>query len=169
MFIKGSTREVQAAALALRAAGSTLRKDMHKAVRAELGQSWRSEMQSRATSRQDEQVIVRGGRVQSRNDGFVLRAATSRRMLSGGLSPEPDWHAVEFGARNRKAAVTRHTKHGKTTYQAVLNRGLPGRVNSHLGGRVAFDAASAVITRSVGIWVRTIVDTYRKAAGQSDG
>ncbi len=165
MFVRGSTREVQAAALAVRAATGALRKDMHKNVRAELGQLWRSEMQSRASSRQDEQVIVRGGRVQSRADGFVLRAGTSRRPLSGGLYPDLDWHAVEFGARNRQGEVTRHTKRGKTTYRAMLNRGLPGRVNSHQGGRVAFDAASAVITRAVGIWVRTIVDTYREAAG----
>ena len=157
-----SSREVQATILAIRAADKDLRREMHANVRSEVGGLWLPELGARARTRQDQAVIVRGARVESRTDGLRLRAATSGRFMRGWMVPADQWYAVEFGARRRRGQVTRHTrKSGAVTYSATFNRGLPGRVKD---GRIAFDAASEIITRAVGVWVRTIVDTYRKAA-----
>ncbi len=156
-----SSRELQAAIFAFRAASKSLRKALHAAVRQEVGGMWLPELQGRATRRQDQQVIVRGARVASRTDGFTLMAAKSRRALSGGLVPAERWYAVELGARVRREKITRRTKHGSVTYTSTLNRGLPSRTY----GRVAYPAASKIGRRAVAVWVRTIVDTYRKAAG----
>lgn len=158
-----SSREIQAAIFAVRAASKRLRKDLHAAVRKEVGGMWLPELQARATSRQDQQVIVRGARVEARTDGFKLLAAKSRRALSGGFYPDLEWYAVELGARVRREQVTRQTKHGSVTYTSTLNRGLPNRTH----GRVAFPAASKIGRKAVAVWVLTIVNTYRKAAGDT--
>lgn len=158
-----SSRELQAAIFAFRAASKSLRKDLHAAVRQEVGGMWLPELQARATRRQDQQVIVRGARVASRTDGFTLMAAKSRRPLSGYFFPYLTWYAVELGARVRREQVTRQTKHGSVTYTTTLNRGLPKRTY----GRIAYPAASKIGRRAVAVWVRTIVDTYRKAAGDT--
>lgn len=122
---------------------------------------WLPELQSRARGSQDQKVIVRGARVASRTDGFRLVAGKSGRDLSGGLVPNMSWYAVELGATNRRGQVTRRTKTGSRTYTALFNSGLPNRTY----GRIAFPAASKIGRQAVATWVRTIVETYRKAAG----
>lgn len=156
-----SSRELQASIFAMRAASKSLRKDLHAAVRKEIGGMWLPELQARATNKQDQDVIVRGGRVESRTDGFKLLAAKSRRSLSGYFIPSQQWYAVELGATTRRGQVTRQTKSGSVTYTTTLNRGLPNRTY----GRIAFPAASKIGRRAVAAWVLTIVNTYRKAAG----
>lgn len=157
-----ASREIQATILAIRAADKDLRREMHAGVRSEVGGLWLPALGARAASRQDRAVIMRGARVESRQDGMRLRAAGSGRFMRGGMVPNLEWYTVEFGARNHRGQVSRRTrKSGTVTYTAILSRGVPNRVRD---GRIAFDAASEIVTRAVGVWVRTIVDTYRKAA-----
>jgi hypothetical protein len=155
------SRELQAAILATRAANRDVRLDIYKRARQELGGEWVPALRARASTRMQEAVLVKGARTRVGLDGFRMMAATSRRRLKGGLLPADEWAGNEFGARTRQATFTTHSRNGKAyTVTKMVNRQFQARVKD---GRVAFDAASALGTRLVRLWVRVIVDAYRDA------
>lgn len=162
-----ASRELQAAVLAMKAAGRDLRLAIYKESRGQLMSEWVPALQRRATTRQQQAVIVKGARVRTSPDGFSLMAATSRRPLKGGLIPSDRWQGAELGARTRRAEFTTHSRKGTPyTVRKIINRQFLARVKY---GRVAFDASSELVTKAVRIWVRVIVDKYREAVeGRAD-
>ena len=159
------SRELQAALLAYRAADRDLRREINAEARAELVDAWLPALRQRATRPLDRAVMLRGARASVGNDGFRVLAATSRRPFrTGGLVPAYDWPGVEFGARRVRARYNRVSPRGtRHTVTRTLNRQFVGRVKQ---GRIAFDAASEIGTRLVAVWVRAIVNVYRRAAGE---
>jgi len=146
----------------MKAADRDLRLDIYAEARQQLGSAWTPELAKRSNTQLEQRTFVRGARVKVGTEGFSLLAATSTRPLSGGWVPAWNWHADEFGARNKRATIDTHSPKG-TPYKVTktINRQLPGRVSD---GRIAFDAASVIGTRLVGVWVNVIVEKYVDAA-----
>lgn len=154
--------ELQAALLAVKRAGPELRKDIYSDARAELGAAWLPALQQRAQTSLERRVLLKGARVRVGTDGFRVMAATSNKLLSGGLMPSVDWPGAEFGARTFKGSYQRRSPGGKIhQVQRTLNRQFRGRSRD---GRIAFDAASEIGTKLVASFVTTIVRVIRRAA-----
>jgi len=159
--------ELQAAILGMRNAERQVRLDINKEARKTVKPMWLDALRSRSNSRADETILVKGSRVAIGARQVSLRAATSRRPLSGGLIPAENWPAQEFGMRTRKATMAATSRKGNR-YQVTktIGRQFPNRTKE---GRVAFDASSAVGTKIVASWVRTVVDGFRSFADVKDG
>lgn len=152
---------IRSALVALRDADAQLHDDMMAQARDELENAWIPALEARSTNAQDRSVIIKGARAVVGSTGFFMAAAQSEEPLSGGLVPYSNWFAVEMGARTRKATFPQHSKKGKVyTVTKMINRGLPNRQKY---GRIAFDAASEIGTKLVGVWVDTILDVYQGA------
>jgi hypothetical protein len=155
--------ELQAAILACKRVDGDLRKAIYAASRQSVNALWVPALGRRARTLRAQRVIVKGARAAIRTDGFTLHAATSRRALSGGLVPATEWQGDEFGARTRKATFTQRSRLGKSyRVSKTVNRQFPGRTKD---GRIAFDAASEVGTKTVAAWVQAVVTTIVNATG----
>jgi hypothetical protein len=154
--------ELQAALLGLKQAERVVRLDINKDARKGLSPLWAEALRGNSETRLDDRVITKGARVAVGVRQVSLKAATSNRPLKGGLIPSRLWYAVEFGARRRQVQVQAVSPRGTAySYTRTVNRQLPGRVRN---GRVAFEAASGIGTKLVGIWLGTIVDAFRSFA-----
>ena len=155
--------ELQAAILACKRVDADLRKAIYAATRQSVNALWLPALGRRASSHMAQRVIVKGARAKVNTEGFSLMAATSRRNLSGGLTPAFQWQGVEFGANEKRKTYEQRSRLGRT-YQVskTVNRQFPARQPA---GRVAFDAASEVGTKTVVAWVQAVVTTIVTATG----
>ena len=96
-----SDRSLQAAVLAFKLADRGLKRQVNDAVRTHLNQPWKSGIAQRAATPLEARVLVPGARVAAGNPPAFV-AATSRRRLSGGLVPDAQGGAVEFGAADSR-------------------------------------------------------------------
>lgn len=159
--------ELQAAILGMKQADRQVRLDINKEARRTIGPQWIQALQSRSQSRIDDVILVKGARVAVGARQVTLKAATSKKPLSGGLIPSVNWPAAEFGMRTRRATIeTKSPKGNKYQVTKSIGRQFPSRRKE---GRVAFDASSAVGTKLVALWVRTIVDGFRSFADVGEG
>lgn len=150
------SRELQAVVLTLTAADRVIRNDLNKKARQGIRPVWRSELDSRAATRLENRVILPGATVSPSARGMTLRAATSRKALSGGLVPSYEWQGVELGMTpKRRTYQTRSRKGNRYTVTRLVGTGLPARKGR---GRMAFPAASDTGTKLVGMWVQTVVE-----------
>lgn len=155
--------ELQAAILACRRVDADLRKAIFAATRQSVNALWQPGLGRRARTTIEQRVIVKGARSAVRVDGFTLLAATSKRSLSGGLVPATEWQGAEFGARTRKATFDQKSRLGRSyRVTKTVNRQFPGR-QPH--GRIAFETASEVGTKTVVAWVQAVVTTIVNATG----
>lgn len=153
--VRGS-RELQATVLALKQADRGIRLDINKTARARLRPIWRAELNARARTRLERRVILAGARVTASDRGMTLWAASSGRPLSGGLVPDDDWPAVEFGANVHRIRVRQRSRAGRAYVRPLtINRQFFAR-EAH--GMVAMEAASKTGTQLVALWVHTVVD-----------
>lgn len=159
--------ELQAAILGMRQAERQVRLDINKEARKVIGPQWVEALRGRSTTRTDIRILVQGARVAAGARQVTLKAATSKRPLSGGLVPSVNWPAQEFGMRNRKATMTTTSRKGNS-YQVtkLIGSQFPNRRKN---GRIAYDASSQIGTTLVGLWVRTIVDGFRLFADVKAG
>lgn len=148
---------------ALQGTDVSLQVTIQNAARDEIEAAWLPALAARSQTAQDRSVIMGGARAVVSSTEVYLAAAMSNTPLSGGLVPSRNWFAVELGARTRKATFPQRSPKGKVyTVTKTINRGLPNRQKYP---RIAYDAASVVGKRVVGIWVDSIKDAYRKAVG----
>lgn len=167
MIDVGQSRELQAALLSLKNAEQAVATDINRESRGSIRPLWEGALSARAKTPMERAVILPGARANANRRGVRVQAATSKRPLSGGLVPASEWPGVEFGARSRWADVATTSPRGtRYTARKRINRQFRGRQSN---GRIAFDAASEVMTKVVGIWVRTIVARYRSFADISEG
>lgn len=153
---------LQAAVLGVHQANREIRTNINKNTRKQARPLWSQALASRAAGTRQNRVLVAGAKVTVSARGIGVRAATSSRPLSGGLVPSTEWHGDEFGMQNQKRSHTQKSRKGTSyTLTRMTGRQFKGR-KKH--GYVAFDAASEVGTRLVGIWVKTIVDEFRTFA-----
>lgn len=155
---------IRAAVLALKRAGRDLRNDINRTTRAEFNPVWRGLVQNNATYTMQSKVLSRGSLIKPGNPP-VARAASSKRPLSGGLVPNDEWHAIEFGAdRNAKRTYDRKSKNGGThRVTRHTRRQLPARTQQ---GHVVYPAFAEMIPRVISLWVQLIVRKYAEAAGE---
>lgn len=142
--------ELQAVVLLLKSAAAPVRKEMRAGARRALNELWKPELQSRATTRLQSRVLVGGARSKVQSDTFTMLAATSKRSLSGGLTPAEQWHGAEFGATPRTVEVR------------VRGRNRRQRINAGFGarnkrGKVVYPAAREIGPKIVAAWVRGVV------------
>jgi hypothetical protein len=157
------SRELQATILALRQAQRDIRLGINKTARGRIAPLWKAELNARARTTLQREVIVAGSRATASDRGVTLYAATSRRPLTGGLVPSFEWAGAEFGARTRRIEVTQRSRKGtRYTRPLTINRQFPGRQQD---GMVAFDAASDTGTQLVALWVREVVDGLKAVPG----
>ncbi len=160
--VRDST-ELQAATLAFKRAGRDLRKRLNTESRRVMNPVWRDEIDSRLANNLDRAVFRTGARIKAGNPPAFI-AASSKRTLSGGLTPAHDWAPVEFGTANRSKRTTykrRSPKGGTHTVTRRTTRQLYRRVPS---GRVAYKAARELAPRLASLWVHIIVKIYSEAA-----
>lgn len=152
--------ELQAAIFALRRTEASVRRDINKDVRANIGPRWTSALRARAKSRPDE-IVLRGAKVRTRQDGFALTTATSTRPLRGGLEGGK-WQPFEFGGHPHKKTYEQKSIRGKSyTVTKTINKQFRPFAKA---GRIGFDAASEIGTWAVARWVVSIVYGLADAA-----
>ncbi len=159
----GDAPELQAAVLAFRAADRDIRNEISRQTRAVLNPVWRGIVSANATSHMDAVVLAKGARVQAGNPPAFL-AATSTRVMRGGLVPADNWQAFEFGTRKRGKFTTYKRRSAGGGVHDVTRRtanGLPRRTGT---GRVAYPALAETMPRAVSLWLQVIVRAYGRAA-----
>lgn len=154
--VRGDDR-LRATALVMRELERPLVNEINRQTRATLNPLWQGLVEVHATSPQDSRILGKGARIKPGNPP-VAQAATSRRALKGGLVPNQDYAAFEFGA-NREATrtYTRRSKNGgshKVTRHT--RKQLPPRIRK---GRVVMPAFATFAPRAVSLWVQTVVRT----------
>lgn len=167
MFDVQKSPELQAALLALKVAEREIRLDVNKDARGKLRPIWQQALAGRGATSLESRVIVQGATVSVGAKQITLKAATSKRPLSGGLVPASEWQGAEFGMTPKARTFTTHSSRGKA-YTVTRQVGAQFRARTK-HGRIAFDAASTTATALVGIWVRTVVDKFRSFADIQGG
>jgi len=156
----GDDRSLQAAVLAFKLADRGLQKRINDATRAQLNAPWKSGIAQRASTRLEQRVLVPGARVAAGNPP-VFVAATSKRRLRGGLVPDVDGAAVEFGAADTVTTYQRRKPSGGTsTVTRHTRRQLPRRRKTGPIMQTAKDMGG----RAASLWVQLIVKVYYDAA-----
>jgi hypothetical protein len=156
----GDDRSLQAAVLAFKLADRGLKKRINDATRTQLNAPWKSGIAQRASTRLEQRVLVPGARVAAGNPPAFV-AATSKRRLRGGLSPDVDGAAVEFGAADTV-----------TTYQRAKPSGGTSKVTRHTRRQLPRPRKNGPVMatlsefggRAASLWVQLIVKTYIDAA-----
>jgi hypothetical protein len=159
----GDHRELQAVALAMKAMNRDLAKDIRRSTVQVMNPVWRSVVEQRARTAQDQRVLGKGARIASGNPPVAV-AASSKRALSGGLVPVESWPAFEFGSnRSRKTSYTRKNRRRGGTHRVTRNTTaqLPARTPR---GRVIFPAFAEIGPRLASLWVQTVVRRVHEAA-----
>ena len=160
----GDDRVFQAAVLAFKVADRDLRKRINDSTRAMFNAPWKSGITQRASTRLEQRVLVPGARIAAGNPPAFV-AASSKRALRGGLVPDTDWPAVEFGVSNREETTTydRRTKTGSTEVTRHTRRQLRARRKK---GPV-FETLDEFPDRASRLWAQLIVKVYSDAADES--
>jgi hypothetical protein len=156
----GDDRSLQAAVLAFKLADRGLKKRVNDAVRTHLNAPWKSGIAQRASTRLEQRVLVPGARVAAGNPPAFV-AATSRRRLKGGLVPDADGAAVEFGAADITTTYSRRKPSGGTaSVTRHTRRQLPRRRRA---GPV-METAGEFGSRVASLWTQLIVKVYYDAS-----
>ncbi len=115
---------------------------------------WRAAVTREAASDLERQTIAKTARVAVAARGVTLRAASSRRALRGGLIPNQENRAVEFGGGRSK----------KETYTATSSRGRKFKVTRRTQrqlppfrrqGYVFYPAVAKMTPRIAALWAQT--------------
>lgn len=163
MVIQPSARTVpllRGVVLALKAVDKPVRSEISKETRGTMNPVWRDAVASRARTRMDAATFGKGTRIAAGNPARAV-AASSRRALSGGFTPDRDGRALEFGVdRGKESTYTRKSKHGTHQVTRHTRRGLPARNRK---GRVVFPAFAEVAPRMVSMYVQIVVRNIHKA------
>jgi hypothetical protein len=146
----GDHRALQAAVLAYKAADRDLRKNINDATRTTFNEPWKSGINQRCSTRLEHRVLAPGARIKASNPPEFI-AASSRRALRGGLVPDEQWPAVEFGHDQSTKKGNRHTA-----------RQFPARRRK---GPV-FKTLDEFPDRASRLWAQLIVKVYCDAADE---
>jgi hypothetical protein len=166
LSVHGS-RELQAVAIALKAARRDVRNDINKATRSTMSPVWKEEVASRARTSLDRRVLAQGVRILAGNPPTLVAANSSRR-LPGGLIPSEQWQAVEFGANRNATTTYTGTSPRGTSYKITRHtrRQLPRRTPK---GRVVFPAVKDFGPRLASLWVQLVVRVFNEAVEKGGG
>lgn len=161
--VQDGPRELRAAVLAMKRADTTIRRDISQNMRATMGPVWKDAVNQHLTGagRMEAAMLTAGVRIAAGNPPALI-AASSRRAIGNGLTPDRHAAGYEFGAGDTTSPVT--NRRG-TTYRRHTKRHLPSRRRA---GRVVFPAAAHVLPRVAAYWVQSIVKAFMDAAEGKD-
>lgn len=155
-----SSSLLKGVALALKVIEKPVRAEISKETRGTLNPVWRDAVASRARTRMDAAVFGKGARIAAGNPARAV-AASSRRALSGGFTPDRDGRALEFGVdRNKESTYSRRSRNGTHQVTRHTRRGLPAR---NRRGRVVYPAFAEFGPRLTSMWVQIVVRNIHKA------
>src|ERR1700754_4090274 len=100
MLKVGDDSRLDAVILGLKLVERDVRNRINRTTRAELKPIWQQEMARQLSGKDRFTRTVLGKGLVSGGNPPTLRAATSRRALSGGLVPDTDYFLAEFGGRS---------------------------------------------------------------------
>lgn len=156
----GDDRQLQAAVLAFKAADRGLRRRINTSTRDVFNAPWHTGIAARSRTRLEQRVLVPGARVAAGNPPVFI-ASSSRRRLPGGLIPDRDGAAVEWGAVDSTTTYQRRTPSGgSTSVIRHTRRQLPARRRA---GPVMATLAE-LAPRAASLWTQLIIRTYYDAA-----
>lgn len=151
-----TSREYQAAALAIRSVDRTLRKQIRVHTKRVAQPEWQRALDKRATTEQQRKVIARTAVVMVTDRNVRVQAAKKGRPLGGGLNPKVHGRNVEHGATVAQQRVQRKW----ASYELTTGRGLPPR---NRDGYVFWAAARDMVPRMFALWAQTTVRTIANA------
>jgi hypothetical protein len=158
----GDDARLDAVVFGLKLVGRDVRNQINRTTRAELKPIWQQEIAKQLAGKHPFTVAMLGKGLVSGGNPPTMRAATSRRALSGGLIPDKDYFLAEFGGRS--TLFSKYTRRSKNGVQHSVSRrtmlGLPPTIRR---GRVAYPAAAETAPRMASLWVQTFVRSVYEA------
>lgn len=163
--VKGS-KELQAVVLAMKVVDKDLRPEMYARTRQHILPDWTTSIQKRIDVRENSKLhtalLMKGTRVGIGTQGVNVTAAASTKAIRKGstLSPAGNFYLAEFGANPKEVEVRGRRGATQYAYRRKVNTGFLSRSRK---GRFAYRAADEIVTRSVALWVQTIVQVINEA------
>jgi len=164
LSVKGS-KQLQAVVLALKTAEPKLRPEMYARTRAKILPDWTTRIQERINAQPYSKVntaLMKGQRVAVGTQGVSVLAAQSSKPVRKGstLTPASNWAAAEFGTKPRQATI--QGRRGETRYE-YRRKIMTGFLANNRKGKFAFRTAEEIVSRSVAMWVQTVVQVFSEA------
>lgn len=169
LSVKGS-KQLQAIVLALKTVEPNLRPEMYARTRQHILPDWTSKIQERINAQPYSKLntaLMKGQRVSVGTQGVSVLAAQSTKGVSKGstLTPAKNWAAAEFGTKPRVAQIS--GRRGETQY-GYQRRIMTGFLANNRKGKFAFRTAEEIISRSVALWVQTVVQVISEAVEEGE-
>ena len=139
---------------------------MYQRTREHILPDWQGGIQDKINARSYAKVnsalLMKGTRVAVGTQGVDVLAAQSNRPISKGgtLVPSKNWAAAEFGAKPRKATINGRRGSTNYRYQRTI---MTGFLPNNRKGKFAFRTAEEIVTRSVAMWVQTVVQVMNES------
>lgn len=170
LSVKGS-KELQAVVLALKTVDKNLRPEMYARTRQHILPDWSSSIQNKISgqgkTRLNTALLMKGVRATVGTQGVGVVAAASTKAIRKGstLTPAQNWPAAEFGAKPRVANIQGRRGETRYNYKRTINtQFLP----NNRKGKFAFRAANEIVSRSVALWVQTVVQVISEAVEKGE-
>jgi hypothetical protein len=143
---------------------------MYARTRQHILPDWTTGIQERINAKPYSKVntaLMKGQRVNIGTQGVSVLAAQSTRPIRPGstLTPKENWAAAELGTKPREVLV--RGRRGQTQY-AYRRRIMTGFLPNNRKGKFAYRQAEEMITRSVAMWVQTVVQVISEAVDKGE-
>ena len=143
---------------------------MYARTRQHILPDWTTGIQERINAKPYSKVntaLMKGQRVSIGTQGVSVLAAQSTRPIRPGstLTPKENWAAAELGTKPREVLV--RGRRGQTQY-AYRRRIMTGFLANNRKGKFAYRQAEEMITRSVAMWVQTVVQVISEAVDKGE-
>jgi hypothetical protein len=169
LSVKGS-KQLQAVVLALKIAEPKLRPEMYRRTREKILPDWTTGIQEKINAKPYAKLhtaLMKGQRVSIGTQGVSVLAAQSSRPVRPGstLTPRQNWAAAEFGTKPREELI--RGRRGATQYQ-YRRKIMTGFLANNRKGKFAYRQAEEIVSRSVAMWVQTVVQVMREAVEEGE-
>lgn len=169
LSVKGS-KQLQAVVLALKTTEPKLRPEMYARTRQKILPDWTTGIQEKINAKPYAKLntaLLKGQRVAVGTQGVsVLAAQSSKGVRSGStLTPRENWAAAEFGAKPREAVIRGRRGSTQYTYRRKI---MTGFLPNNRKGKFAFRQAEEIVSRSVALWVQTVVQVISEAVEEGE-
>lgn len=160
-----SSKELQAAILAMKFADADLRKEIYNRTRQAILPDWSQGIADKVMEFRNNafnsRMLLKSVRVAVTTQSISLLAATSTRPnVSGGLIPAKHFHLAEYGFHAYEKDIKGRRGATKYNYKRTIGTQFAPRRRS---GYILGDVANKIVYRSVSLWIQTVVRTFYEA------
>jgi hypothetical protein len=143
---------------------------MYARTRQHILPDWQTGIQERINAKPYSKIntaLMKGQRVSVGTQGVSVLAAQSSKAIRPGstLTPRQNWAAAEFGAKPKEVLV--QGRRGATQYQ-YRRKIMTGFLPNNRKGKFAYRQAEEIISRSVAMWVQTVVQVISEAVDKGE-